>query len=112
MARKFATVAEMSDIPYFTGTEIKEIRMGLGRIRMETEPELGPMTQAQFGQIITGVTSVTVSNWERGTQHPLAIPRKRLLRQWEIIKEHDHRESPESTVGKIFFEHASSNQKE
>ena len=99
---KSATVAEMSDLPYFTGSEIKAIRMGLSRIRMETQPDLGPMTQIQFGEIICGVTSVTVSNWERGTQHPLPAPRRRLLRQWEIIQGHDQREAPGSTIEAIF----------
>ena len=93
----------MSDLPYFTGPEIKAIRQGLGRIRIETQPDSGRMTQTQFGRIICGVTWVTVSNWERGKQRPLAPARRRLLRQWEIIQAHDEREQETGKIESIFF---------
>lgn len=82
-------------IQHLTSSDIKAIREGLSEIRMESQPELGPMNQADFGKLIR-VHWVTVARWETGHRTPRTSHLRLLLRQFEVVSRYRARKEQEN----------------
>lgn len=88
-------------IQHLTSSDIRAIREGLSEIRMESQPELGSMNQADFGKLIGGVHWVTVARWESGDRTPRTNYLRLLLRQFEVVSRYRARKEQENK-GEMF----------
>lgn len=82
-------------IQHLTSSDIRAIREGLSEIRLESQPELGPMNQTDFGKLL-GVHWVTVARWESGDRTPRTRYLRLLLRQFEVVSRYRARKEQEN----------------